>query len=77
MNMGQIGSLDSPIADSEDGLCIGDTSASIDNVEETIIEDVYKEQLKKDLWQFVGETLTEEGKRSLSIVTVIIEHFKV
>lgn len=65
MIMGQIGSLDSPIAGEDEEMSMGDIISSKDNMEEFVIEDFYNKQLKEDLWQLVSDALEEKEKNIL------------
>lgn len=58
--MGQMGSLDSPLKGDEDGeLTVVDTVMGKENVEDTILDRVQRQQLKETLWGLV-DTLPEE-----------------
>lgn len=60
--MTELASLDSPLKDTEDSLCLGDSITSTDNIEELVIDDIYNKQLKEDLWEFVDSSLDDRGK---------------
>ena len=53
--MGQIGSLDSFTLQEEDGITVDDLVSAADDVEETVLDRVQKEQLKKVLWEIVDD----------------------
>lgn len=68
-------SLNATLKDSEDRITMEDTIEAPDNVEETIIEEVYQEQLKRDLWDMVhavcdeaeAQIITNRYQNNLSI----------
>lgn len=53
--MGQIQSLDSFVLQEDDGITIADLVSAADDVEETVIDRVQKEQLKEVLWEIVDD----------------------
>lgn len=55
IQMGQIQSLDSFVLQEDDGITIADLVSAADDVEETVIDRVQKEQLKKVLWEIVDD----------------------
>ena len=55
IQMGQIQSLDSFVLQEDDGITIADLVSAADDVEETVIDRVQKEQLKEVLWEIVDD----------------------
>lgn len=55
IQMGQIQSLDSFVLLEDDGITIADLVSAADDVEETVIDRVQKEQLKEVLWEIVDD----------------------
>ena len=55
IQMGQIQSLDSFVLQEDDGITIADLVSAADDVEETVLDRVQKEQLKKVLWEIVDD----------------------
>lgn len=53
--MGQIGSLDSFTLQEEDGITVADLVPAADDVEETVLDRIQKEQLKEVLWEIVDD----------------------
>lgn len=53
--MGQIGSLDDFTFQEEDGITVADLVSAADDVEETVLDRVQEEQLKKVLWGLVDD----------------------
>ena len=55
IQMGQIQSLDGFVLQEDDGITIADLVSAADDVEETVIDRVQKEQLKEVLWEIVDD----------------------
>lgn len=53
--MGQIGSLDSFTLQEEDGVTVADLVPAADDVEETVLDRIQKEELKEVLWEIVDD----------------------
>ena len=51
--MEKIGSLEDVIGGEDDDLTVGDTVASAENVEDTVVDEVTREQLKEAMWELV------------------------
>ena len=55
IQMGQIQSLDSFVLQEDDGLTIADLVSAADDVEETVLDRIQKEELKEVLWGIVDD----------------------
>ena len=61
--MVQIGSLDSPVKGLEDGeLTVGDTVASNDNLEDSLLDEIQRQQLEEMLWPMVYELPEQQAQ---------------
>lgn len=55
IQMGQIQSLDSFVLQEDDGITIADLVSAADDVEETVLDRIQKEELKEVLWEIVDD----------------------
>lgn len=55
IQMGQIQSLDSFVLQEDDGITIADLVSAADDVEETVLDRIQKEELKEALWEIVDD----------------------
>lgn len=62
LRISKIESLSNPMAGKEDELLLSDMVASDEDVEETVIEQLDKEQMRKELWKNVDSLPEEQGE---------------